>query len=46
MTHDCSFELDKDGQVTCLVCGAMAIVTPPYWAPSPYWGGTTVSFEE
>ena len=23
MTHACSFELDKDGQVTCLICGAM-----------------------
>ena len=22
MTHACSFELDKDGQITCLICGA------------------------
>lgn len=22
MTHLCTFELDKDGQVTCLICGA------------------------
>jgi hypothetical protein len=23
MTHQCAFELDQDGQVTCLICGAM-----------------------
>jgi hypothetical protein len=23
MTHECNFELDKDGQVTCSKCGAM-----------------------
>ena len=23
MTHDCNYELDLDGQVTCTVCGAM-----------------------
>lgn len=23
MTHDCMFDLDLDGQVTCTVCGAM-----------------------
>ena len=23
MTHTCNYELDLDGQVTCLVCGAM-----------------------
>jgi len=23
MTHQCTFELDKDGQVTCSICGAM-----------------------
>ena len=23
MTHLCTFELDKDGQVTCSICGAM-----------------------
>jgi hypothetical protein len=23
MTHECDYELDLDGQVTCAVCGAM-----------------------
>jgi hypothetical protein len=23
MTHDCIFNLDLDGQVTCSICGAM-----------------------
>jgi hypothetical protein len=23
MTHECNYELDLDGQVTCSVCGAM-----------------------
>jgi len=23
MTHDCLYELDLDGQVTCTICGAM-----------------------
>jgi len=23
MTHECNYELDLDGQVTCTVCGAM-----------------------
>lgn len=23
MTHECNFELDTDGQVTCSICGAM-----------------------
>ena len=23
MSHECIFELDKDGQVTCSICGAM-----------------------
>jgi hypothetical protein len=23
MTHQCAFELDQDGQVTCIICGAM-----------------------
>jgi hypothetical protein len=23
MTHDCTYALDLDGQVTCTVCGAM-----------------------
>jgi len=23
MTHDCKYELDLDGQVTCTLCGAM-----------------------
>jgi len=40
MNHQCTFELDKDGQVTCLICGAMDDVTPPSW------GDTPVSFEE
>jgi len=23
MTHTCNYELDLDGQVTCITCGAM-----------------------
>jgi len=23
MTHDCTYALDLDGQVTCFICGAM-----------------------
>jgi hypothetical protein len=23
MTHECSYELDLDGQITCSICGAM-----------------------
>ena len=23
MTHECDFQLDLDGQVTCYTCGAM-----------------------
>ena len=23
MTHECDFQLDLDGQVTCVACGAM-----------------------
>ena len=23
MTHECNYELDLDGQVTCTICGAM-----------------------
>lgn len=40
MSHECSFTLDLDGQVTCLHCGAMDDVTPPSWGDIP------VSFEE
>jgi hypothetical protein len=23
MTHNCNYELDLDGQITCSICGAM-----------------------
>jgi len=42
--HECNFGLDKDGQVTCIECGAMDDDKEP---STPFsWGDTTVSFEE
>jgi hypothetical protein len=42
--HECDFGLDKDGQVTCSICGAMDDDKEPNTALS--WGDTPVSFEE
>ena len=42
--HECNFGLDKDGQVTCSICGAMDDDKEPNTPPS--WGATPVSFEE
>jgi hypothetical protein len=39
MTHNCNYELDLDGQVTCSICGAMEELKPDIWE-------TQVSFEE
>ena len=39
-TCKCEFDLDMDGQVTCVMCGARDTLTPPSW------GDTPVSFEE
>ena len=44
MTHNCNYELDLDGQVTCSICGAMdddmeSNIKPDIWE-------TQVSFEE
>ena len=28
MTHNCNYQLDLDGQVTCTICGAMDDIQP------------------
>ena len=44
--HERNFELDKDGQVTCSICGAMDDDKEPINVTPPSWGDTPVSFEE
>lgn len=46
MNHQCTFELDNDGQVTCLICGAMDDDKEPTNATPFSWGDAPVSFEE
>jgi len=42
--HECNFELNKDGQITCSICGAMDDDKEPNTPRA--WGDTPVSFEE
>jgi uncharacterized Zn finger protein (UPF0148 family) len=44
--HTCDFELEKDGQVRCNICGAMDDDKEPIHETPPAWGDTPVSFEE
>ncbi len=40
MTHNCNYELDLDGSITCSICGAMDDdMKPNIWE-------TQISFEE
>ena len=40
-TCKCEFDLDMDGQVTCVMCGSRDSVTPKSWGDLP-----PASFEE
>ena len=44
--HECNLEVDKDGQVTCSICGAMDDDKEPINVTPPSWGDTPRSFEE
>lgn len=46
MTHECSFELDQDGQITCSICGAMDDDMKAITHLPPDFWSTQTSFEE
>jgi hypothetical protein len=49
MTHECDYQLDLDGQVTCAICGAMdddmKPETPPRSTINPEHFETQMDFE-
>ena len=44
--HECEFKLDKDGQVRCMICGALDDDKESINATPSAWGDSPTSFEE